>query len=257
MSKQKDGLFSIGEIAASLGIIRRIILNYEAKGLVVPDKKEGKTSNRYYTIDTFTRIRTIRSLQNLGLSLDEIDGYLNGTADMNELVARLIRLRDKLNLKIETLQERIASKPGREITRITLPPQTVYVRNRLSSDIADRTVFLRETAYTAMQNYGTVTDKRMYFIEYQPDYPNLLTYCVAVPPESEGEHIRHLPAERALCIYHHGSYETLGQSRKQLLHYAAAKNIHLKRIIRHTYLEGPPQRDNPSGYITQVAALIQ
>ena len=34
-------LFSIGEIAKTVGITRKIILNYEAKGLIQPDKKIG------------------------------------------------------------------------------------------------------------------------------------------------------------------------------------------------------------------------
>lgn len=40
-------LFSIGEIAKAVGITRKIILNYEAKGLVQPDKKDGASGNRY------------------------------------------------------------------------------------------------------------------------------------------------------------------------------------------------------------------
>ena len=59
-------LFSIGDAADFVGITRRIILNYEAHGLVFPDVKEEPSGNRYYTIDTLTKIRTIRSLQNLG-----------------------------------------------------------------------------------------------------------------------------------------------------------------------------------------------
>lgn len=46
------------------------------KGLIIPDKKDGTAGNRYYTIDTFAKIRTIRILQNLGLSLDEIREYI-------------------------------------------------------------------------------------------------------------------------------------------------------------------------------------
>lgn len=71
MKKEKN-LFSIGEIAKALGVTRRIILNYEQRGLIQPDIKEGTTGNRYYTIDSFTKLRSIRSFQNLGLSLDEI-----------------------------------------------------------------------------------------------------------------------------------------------------------------------------------------
>ena len=39
MTKNNTPLMSIGEAAKALGITRRIILNYEDKGLLVPDKK--------------------------------------------------------------------------------------------------------------------------------------------------------------------------------------------------------------------------
>ena len=70
---------SIGEVSKAIGITRRIILNYEAKGLLLPDKKEGTAGNRYYTPDSISLIRSIRVLQNLGLSLDEISSYYNGS----------------------------------------------------------------------------------------------------------------------------------------------------------------------------------
>ena len=82
-------LFSKGEIASAIGITRKIILNYETKGLISPDKKDGTNGNRYYTIDTFTRIRTIRVFQDLGLSLGEIYGYLDGASDLSPMIKRL------------------------------------------------------------------------------------------------------------------------------------------------------------------------
>lgn len=51
--KRDDKLFSIGEIAKALGVTRRIILHYEERGLIEPDKRDDATNNRYYTIDTF------------------------------------------------------------------------------------------------------------------------------------------------------------------------------------------------------------
>lgn len=67
--KSEKRLMSIGEVSKAIGITRRIILNYEAKGLLLPDKKEGTAGNRYYTPDSISLIRSIRVLQNLGLSL--------------------------------------------------------------------------------------------------------------------------------------------------------------------------------------------
>ena len=68
----EKNLFSIGEMARVLDVTRRIILNYEEKGLIYPDKKDGEVGNRYYTVDTMTKARTVRILQKQGLSLTEI-----------------------------------------------------------------------------------------------------------------------------------------------------------------------------------------
>ena len=93
--EQRQEMFSIGEIARAVGVTRRMILNYEDRGLICPDVKNGDSGNRYYTIDTFTKIRSIRSLQDLGLSLDEIRGYFDGSVDLLPLIRRLEKLRDE------------------------------------------------------------------------------------------------------------------------------------------------------------------
>ena len=131
-------LFSIGEVAKAVGITRKTILNYETKGLIKPDKKDGSIGNRYYTIDTFTQIRTIRVFQNLGLSLDEIYEYLNSSADLQPMIKRLEKMRDELNLTIEKLKERTREKGG-DIKEITIEPQCIYCRTYNATSIADKT----------------------------------------------------------------------------------------------------------------------
>lgn len=111
--KERQELFTIGEIARRVGVTRRMILNYEERGLVCPDVKKGDAGNRYYTIDTFTKIRNIRTLQDLGLSLDEIRGYYDDSLDLLSIIRRLEKLRDQLNLNIEKLYERTSAVPRR------------------------------------------------------------------------------------------------------------------------------------------------
>ena len=93
MKKERD-LFSIGEVARALNITRRAILYYEEFGLIRPDVKDGATGNRYYTIDTFVKLRTIRILQNLGLSLSDVLGYFDGDFALAPLIRRLEAQRD-------------------------------------------------------------------------------------------------------------------------------------------------------------------
>ena len=109
--KKDQALFSIGEVAQAVGVTRRIILHYEERGLIQPDVKDGATGNRYYTIDTFTKIRTIRSFQAMGLSLGEIRGYFEDDFDLLPLIRRLEQLRGEMDLHIEKLRERANEAP--------------------------------------------------------------------------------------------------------------------------------------------------
>ena len=248
-------LFSIGEIASAIGITRRIILNYEDKGLIKPDKKEGETANRYYTIDTFTQIRAIRAFQDLGLSLDEIRTYFEGTSDLRPMLKRLEAMRDELNLTIEKLKERIENR-SETVKEITTEPQTIYCRTYDSETVADKTNLLRDTALAAMKTYGTDTTRRMYFTEYSAATPAEVAYCIAIPPESEGEYVLHLPAYKALSFYHHGAYEDIPKTRQKLIAYAEANGIALSGTFRNLYLEGPPQHKDKSKFITHILAII-
>lgn len=257
MSQTENKLMPIGEVAKLLGITRRMILNYEAKGLVQADKKEGEIGNRYYTIDSLTRIRTIRVLQNLGLSLDEIYSYYNGTTDLLPLITRLEILRDELNLNIERLKERAKNETDFEIKTVTIPAQTIYMESHYTDNIAEKTVVLREVVLNTVRKYGSDISKRMFYIEYPLDDVNQISYCVTIPPESQGENIFHLPEERALCIFYHGSYESIPTAKNKIVAFAKENNIPLKGTCRHIYLEGPPQHKDPAKFITQVAVLIQ
>ena len=249
-------LFTIGEIAKAVGITRKTILNYETKGLIKPDKKEGTTGNRYYTIDTFTQIRAIRVFQNLGLSLDEIREYFDGKSDLEPMIRRLEKMRDELNLTIEKLKER-TKKANDVFEVITIPSQTIYSRTYNSTTVEDKTNLLRDTALEAMRKHGTDITKRMYFIRYSVNAPDEISYCVAVPTGSEGEYVETIPSLRALSVYHHGAYEDIPDTRKKLLAYAKETGITLSGKFRHVYLEGPPQHKDKSRFITQILALIE
>ena len=243
-------LFSIGEIAKAVGITRKAILNYEIKGLIKPDKKDGTTGNRYYTIDTFTQIHTIRVFQNLGLSLDEIREYFNDSSDLQPMIARLEKLRDELNLTLEKLKER-TSDYSNTVKEITIEPQTVSV------SVADKTNLLRNTALEAMRTYGTDTTRRMYFTEYNLNAPQEVSYCVAVPPASKGEYVEQLPELKAISFFHHGAYEDIPETRKKLISYVKENNIKLSGTFRNLYLEGPPQHKDKSKFVTQIIAIIE
>ena len=249
-------LFSIGEVVKAVGITRKILLNYEAKGLIKADKKDGITGNRYYTIDTFTQIRTIRVFQNLGLSLDEIRDYFYGTSDLQPMIKRLEKMRDELNLTIEKLKERTRENGG-DIKEITIEPQCIYCRTYNATSVADKTNLLRDTALEAMRRYETDTRKRLYFTEYSANAPTDINYCVAIPDGCDGKYVKMLPELKGISFFHHGAYEDIPAARKRLISYAQENNLKLTGVFRNIYLEGPPQHKDKSKFITQIIAIVE
>lgn len=250
-------LLTVSEVAKIVGITRRILLHYEECGLIRPDKRNGPTGNRYYTIDTVTQIRTIRFLQELGLSLDEIGKYFDGSLDLPSLILRFEMQRDKLERNIEKLKERSNNAPP-QIKQIVLPQQTIYRRTYSATTITERTKLLRDTAVEGLQLYSTDLTHRMYFSEYPlNNQTSDVSFCVAVPQGSEGEYIQIMPAMSAICIYHHGAYEDLPEVSRRLLLHAKEQGLKPSGVLRHTYLEGPPQHKDKSRFITQVALPIE
>lgn len=247
----QDNMFSIGDVSRILGITRKIILNYEDCGLIVPDKKNGANGNRYYTIDTLTRIRIIRLFQSYGLSLPEIREYLAGSVDLISLVHRLEAIRDQLNDNINSLYERIYTSEL-EISPVVLPAQTVYAKRLISDDLQEKTDFLRDTALFAINNYKTDFSNHQYFTEFNYDTPSDMLFCATVDSQSTGQDIIHMQQTNALFMCHHGSYRNLAKTRKLMLEYADNRNICHSGRFREVYLEGPPQHVSEDNYITNV-----
>lgn len=258
MSQTENKLMSIGEVSKSIGVTRRMILNYEAKGLLMPDKKEGPAGNRYYTADSASKILTIRSLQNMGLSLDEIYAYYHDMTDIEPLITRLEIMRNNIDLHIEKLKVRAKLQSTFKIETITIPAQTVYFQKVYADTTVIRAEYLRETFVNALRRFPVDTSNRPLFTEYSLAEPNEITNYVAIPQDTpDAEDIIHLPEEKALATYHHGSYDTIPETSDKLVAYAQQNNIPLKGLCRRMFIEGAPQRTDPSKYVTQVAVLIQ
>jgi DNA-binding transcriptional MerR regulator len=255
MACRRERLMSIGEAAKALGITRRMILNYEDNGLLRPDVKEGTAGNRYYLPDTITRMRTIRILQDLGLSLGDIHSYFSDASDLAPIVRRLESLRDELNTSIEKLRARMDAG-GSGVARITLPAQTVYRRVLRAETVEQKKEHLRDIVPAAIRTYGTDPGRRMFFTEYSLADPAQVSFCVSVPEQSCGEQICRLEQAQALCVMHHGAYTEIPAVRERIAVWAAQHGIALTGTCRNIYLEGPPHHKSPTKFITQIALLI-
>ena len=70
MSKKTK--LKIGEFSRLMQVTVKTLRHYEQKELLLPDEVDEWTGYRYYSIDQMQRLNTIRDLQRLGFTLDEI-----------------------------------------------------------------------------------------------------------------------------------------------------------------------------------------
>lgn len=243
MKKQDDHLFKIGEIAKILGITRKTILVYEDMGLLTPAVKDENSGYRYYTADNMTQIRSIRSLQTLGLSLSEIKEYYYDSKNLDHHLERLMDLRAALDRNIQLLQVR-AAKPGDlSIHRVRLPKQVCYCRRYQCKDTKDAADKLRDTYIAAARTGKMSMSARMFTMRIgQPDTGLDLMCCIPVEDDFTGEERTEFAESPALCVYYRGPYEGIGTAIATLNTYVETNHIQTTGPFPQHYLEGPPRR---------------
>lgn len=258
MKKHDKTLFQIGEVTKILGVTRKALLVYEEKGLLTPAVRDKESGFRYYTADNMTQIRSIRSLQALGLSLNEVAEYYYDTKNIDTKLAKLFEIREMLDRNIQILQVRSAKKGDLTVKSAVLPRQVCFVRRYQCADVSEAASNLRNTYIDAARTGKMSMLSRMFTMRMTNDPDNLdLMCCIPVDDSFDGPERVEFPQTDALCIYYRGPYEGTSDAIYALTAYIKENGIETTGPFRSIYLEGPPNRSENSGdYITQVAVPI-
>lgn len=101
-------MLSIGEIAHSTGVSRRMLRHWEQEGLLSPALVDPVTGYRRYQDTQLGRIRAIAELRDLGFSLSEIRQLLDPQIAHAGLERILMQQADKLRDQITEASTRLA-----------------------------------------------------------------------------------------------------------------------------------------------------
>ena len=259
MKRHDDSLFQIGEVTKILGVTRKTLLVYEDMGLLTPAVKDEDNGFRYYTADNMTQIRSIRSLQALGLSLKEVAEYYYDTQNMDKHLQRLLELRATLDRNIQMLQVRSAKQGDLTIHSTSLPRQVCFCRQYQCKDTAEAAIKLRDTYIAAARTGKMSMIARMFTMRMTRDLNVLdLMCCIPVDDSFDGPERMEFAETNALCIYYRGPYEGTSTAIRALTEHIKANGIETTGAFRSIYLEGPPSRgENAGDYITQIAVPIK
>lgn len=111
-----DDMLSIGEIAHSTGVSRRMLRHWEELGLIDPASVEPSTGHRRYEPSQIGRVNAVTNLRALGFGLEAIRDLLDARLTEPRLLEqlrtrerKLLREIDEAQASLSRVQSRLAS----------------------------------------------------------------------------------------------------------------------------------------------------
>ncbi|MBR6590212.1 MAG: MerR family transcriptional regulator [Bacteroidaceae bacterium] len=270
----------IGEFSQMMQVTVKTLRHYEKKELLLPSEVDEWTGYRYYTIEQMQRLNTIRQLQRLGFSLDEIKelyeegAYSPSIEQLNEkieeterqlqqLLTRRSQLLDWMNAhkKIKTMKKTM------EKFRIQSLPEIIVASHRETiPSYDDLGKLCVEKIGPEMQRLGCKCPAPGYCftIEHNKEYRPTdidIEYCEQVEEMGTDSAIiqfKRLDAvPKALCMKHVGPYERFHESFAEAFTYMEEKNYKIAGPLRTSYIDGIWNQEDPELWLSLIQIPIE
>lgn len=267
--------FTIGEMAKMHNIAESTLRYYDEKGIFHPSIVDPQTNYRYYTIDQFSLLDTIKFLRQLNIPLKEIKKYidernpayaLNLLEKQQEMMLKKQREIEyalaKMEHRIRLIKEATKAKaeqmvmkeiPQRKITAIAVAPNTTddmfeYYIHSLQKNMRqmDDSLFSGDIGVTVakkglMQNEFQAYSSVFILLDYMP-----------FQIQSSDE----IKEGMFACVYHHGPYEETDETYKKLMKYINQEGYEVSGDAIEIALIDWSVTDNPEEQVTEIQIPI-
>lgn len=273
--KEKTKL-KIGVFSKMMQLTVKTLRHYEQKGLLLPSEVDKWTGYRYYSIEQMQRLNTIRHLQRLGFTLDEIkelceeDEQSPSIEQLKEKIEEtehqikmLTERRSQLHQMVNT-QKRI--KTMEKFSIESLPEIIVASHRTTISGYPALGTLCVETIGPEMRRLGCKCSYPGYCftIDHNKEYcaTNIdIEYCEQVEEmttESEIIKFKRLEAvPKALCMKHIGPYERFHESFTEAFAYMEEHGYKIAGPIRTSYIDGVWNREDPEQWLSLIQIPIK
>ncbi len=266
-------LFRIGEFARLVGLPVKTIRFYGDIGLIPPAEVDLRTGYRRYKLNQVEQVHRIKTLKELGLSLDEISVILNdGLSDeqfrnllsvriteLNERSNALRRQLDRATAHLNNLNRRLEHTMPDVSVKTTEPITIAYVRDRIGGIEELPPLFGRLfSAVDPKAGVGAAGNICHYFAEDGSDIDAEAAVPIAADyTPASGAEVRTLPAKQVATLTHHGAFNRLHEAHTALLEWVAANGY---RVAGPSYewnlVCTPPVTQDNESYVTEVQVEI-
>ncbi|NIE89536.1 MerR family transcriptional regulator [Bacillus sp. Ab-1751] len=267
--------FTIGEMAKMHNIAESTLRYYDEKGIFHPSIVDPQTNYRYYTIDQFSLLDTIKFLRQLNIPLKEIKKYidernpayaLNLLEKQQEMMLKkqreieyaLAKMEHRIHLikeatKAKAEQMVIKEIPQRKITAIAVAPNTTddmfeYYIHSLQKNMRqmDDSLFSGDIGVT-------VAKKGLMQNEFQA-YSSVFILLDYMPFEVQSSD--EIKEGIFACVYHHGPYEETDETYKKLMKYIDQEGYEISGDAIEIALIDWSVTDDPEEQVTEIQIPI-
>ena len=266
----------IGEFSRLMQVTVKTLRHYEQKELVVPEEVDEWTGYRYYSIAQMQKLNSIRQLQKLGFTLEEIKGIYDNeshTPSVEQLSRKiedtemqLQRLVVRRNQLLEWIDSRKKIKIMEKFTIESLPEIIVASHREVIPDYAALGLLCVEKIGPEMQRLGCKCPPPGYCftIEHNKEYHPTdidIEYCELVEDMGKDSNIiqfKHLAAvPKALCMKHFGPYERFYESFTEAFAYMEQHGYRVAGHPRTCYIDGVWNQEDPEKWLSIIQIPIE
>ena len=266
----------IGEFSRLMQVTVKTLRHYEQKGLLIPEEVDPWTGYRYYSIGQMLKLNSIRQLQRLGFSLEEIKDLFEGESHVPSIeqltmkIEETEKLLQQLLTRRSQLQEWVDSrkkvKTMEKFSIQSLPEVIVASHREVIADYSALGMLCYNVIGPEMQRLGCKCPPPGYCftIEHQQEYTptNIdIEYCEQVEEMGTDSSIiqfkRLLEVPKALCMKHYGPYERFYESFTEAFAYLEEKGYKIAGHPRTCYIDGIWNQEDPEKWLSIIQIPIE
>jgi DNA-binding transcriptional MerR regulator len=267
LTPRGENMYKISDFSKITNLSVKALRYYDEERILTPSWRDAETAYRYYNEEDFRKAQLIVLLRSLEFSISEIKDVLEYCGDPSDLPCYFAEKRDmiearilkekelikKLNLYIKPI-DREEIRMNYQIKEKEIAPVTVAtIRYKGKYNDIGRYIGI---LYKAVKGEAAGAPIQLYHdAEYLEEGADL-ELCI---PTKKAVHnaavnTRKLPAVKALCTTHVGSYEKLNLAYKALMDYACEHQLSFITPSREVYVKGPGMifKGNEENYITEI-----
>ena len=266
----------IGEFSRLMQVTVKTLRHYEQKELLVPDEVDEWTGYRYYSITQMLKLNSIRRLQQLGFTLEEIKELYDNEShtpsveqlskkidDTEKQLKQLVARRNQL---LEWMDSRKRINVMEKFTIESLPEVIVATHREIIPDYSALGLLCVNKIGPEMQRLGCKCPSPGYCftIEHNKEYNPTdidIEYCEQVEEKGTDSDIiqfkRLYAVPKALCMKHVGPYERFYESFTEAFAYMEQHGYRLAGHPRTCYIDGAWNQEDPEKWLSIIQIPIE